>query len=303
MASSASAHIPVMLQEILELVGPQAGTTGVDCTLGLGGHAEAIMKATEGQVRLIGLDVDPSSLEAAGQRLAAYGDRVTRVHRNFGELATALKELGQGPVDFIYADLGVSSPQLDVAERGFSFDDDGPLDMRMDPRLQKRAADLVNSLKEGELADIFYDYGQETRSRKVAAMIMDARRSHRLDSTKELASIVCHALGFETDRLPHGKKHPATRVFQALRIAVNNELGQLQNLLAAMDKCLAVGGVAAVISFHSLEDALVKSDFVKKVGSGRYASLTKKALTPSPSEILRNSRSRSAKLRAVKKIS
>lgn len=278
---------------------------GVDCTVGAGGHARAICQASEGRVRLIGIDVDPQAIELARANLAEFSENITLVRGNFGQIGQILTELHIHQVNFIYADLGVSSVQLSVADRGFSFARQGPLDMRMDTTLTVRAADLVNGLKEGELADLIFRYGQEHRSKKIARLLCQARRDHRLDSTTELADLVCRALYIDPARLPRGRIHPATRTFQALRIAVNDEMGQLERLLAQADALLGPGGRFAVISFHSLEDGLVKRAFREKgqKEKGIYKILTKKPIAPDQSEIMRNVRSRSAKLRAVEKVS
>ncbi|MFQ5615829.1 MAG: 16S rRNA (cytosine(1402)-N(4))-methyltransferase RsmH [Anaerolineales bacterium] len=198
-----------------------------------------------------------------------------------------------------FADFAQARPHF--VQAGFSFTEDGPLDMRLDPSLSTRAADLVNGLKETGLADLIFRFGEEHRSRKIAHLICQARRHQRLDSTRQLAQIICQALGIDPGRISPSRKHPATRTFQALRIAVNDELTQLERLLDHAPACLAPGGVFAVISFHSLEDALVKRNFRQNAQNHIYSILTKKPIVPGQSEILRNPRARSAKLRAVEK--
>ncbi len=295
-------HIPVLTAPLLEILRPGPNEVGIDCTLGLGGHARAVLER-EDSVRLIGLDMDPSALERAGENLGSLSSRVTLIHSNFADLLRILSDLNQPAADFIYADLGVNSTQLDESPRGFSFQHDAPLDMRMDPNLGKRAADLVNSLREPELGDLIFQYGEEGRSKKIAKLICQARRSHRIDSTAELAGIVCQALGVDPGNLGRQRIHPATKTFQALRIAVNNELGNLEKLLKIVPGILKPGGRFAVISFHSLEDRLVKEDFRTRSQDGVYEILTPKPIEADPSEILRNPRSRSAKLRAAQKVS
>jgi 16S rRNA (cytosine1402-N4)-methyltransferase len=301
-ALESGTHIPVLTTPLLEVLRPGINEVGVDCTLGLGGHAGAVL-AREGSVRLIGLDMDPSALERARENLASFSSQVTLIHSNFADLLRVLEELKQPAVDFIYADLGFNSTQMDESPRGFSFQHDAPLDMRMDPSLGRRAADLVNSLREPELGDLIFQYSEEGRSKKIAKLICQARRSHRIDSTAELAGIVCQALGVDPNNLGRQRIHPATKTFQALRIAVNNELGNLEKLLKIVPGILKPGGRFAVISFHSLEDRLVKDDFRTRSQDGVYEILTPKPIEAQPSEILRNPRSRSAKLRAAQKIS
>lgn len=300
-ASDHVTHIPVLTDSLLEAIRPAPHEVGVDCTLGLGGHARAFLER-EPSLRLIGLDVDPAAMDQAQENLAPVADRITLVRANFADVARVLGEHGVSGVDFVYADLGVSSMQLDEGERGFSFQQDAPLDMRMDPNLPRRAADLVNGLKEQELADLIFNYGEEGRSRKIAHLIIQARRSHRIDSTAELASIVCHALGIDPAHLGRQRLHPATRTFQALRIAVNNELTNLDQLLQVVPGLLKPGGRFGVISFHSLEDRRVKDDFRTRARAGVYEVLTDRPIEADPSEILRNPRSRSAKLRVARKI-
>jgi 16S rRNA (cytosine1402-N4)-methyltransferase len=300
--SESGIHIPVLTAPLLEVLCPGKNELGLDCTLGLGGHARAVMEREE-TVRIIGLDQDPRALEQARDNLVSFSGRMTFVHTNFADLLTVLEELNLTGVDFVYADLGVNSTQLEAGDRGFSFQQDGPLDMRMNPETGKRAADLVNSLRETELGDLIFKYGDEGRSKKIARMICQARRSHRIDSTAELAGIVCLAMGVDPKNLGQQRIHPATKTFQALRIAVNNELGNLEKLLEIVPRILKPGGRFAVISFHSLEDRLVKDDFKTRSQAGIYEILTPKPIEATASEILRNSRSRSAKLRAAQKVS
>jgi 16S rRNA (cytosine1402-N4)-methyltransferase len=302
LASKYSGHIPVLVKPLLDLLAPASGQIAVDCTVGLGGHAKALLEK-EPALTLIGLDMDPHALELAGKNLEPWKDRIKLVLANFSQLPDVLSELNIPAVDMIYADIGVSSMQIDRPDRGFSFLEEGPLDMRMNPSQTKRAADIVNGLKESELADILFRYGEETRSKKIAHLIIQARRSHRIDSTTELASIICQALGIDPQNLSRQRIHPATKTFQALRIAVNNELGNLESLLNSAPGLLAPQGRLAVISFHSLEDRMVKEDFKNRAQEGIYRIITSKPIEADPSEILRNSRSRSAKLRGAQKCS
>jgi len=295
-------HIPVLVDEMVGKINPAPGKVGLDCTVGGGGHARAVIQAASGEIKLVGIDVDPQAIEQAERQLRPFAENVTLVRRNFSDATQILTELNINQVDFIYADLGASSLQLSCPARGFSFARDGPLDMRFDPDLTTRAADLVNSLGESELSDLIFRYGQDTHSRKIARLICRARRNSRLDSTVQLAELVCWAVGLDPVRIRPGRKHPATRTFQALRIAVNNELGQLEQLLDQAPGLLACGGVLAIISFHSLEDSIVKQNFRKNARAGTYRVLTGKPIVPREREVLKNPRSRSAKLRAVEKV-
>ena len=250
-------HIPVLRDEVVSLFASVPPGVLVDATVGGGGHASALLE-TYRELRLVGLDRDPAALAAAGARLSSFGDRVTLARSPFSVLETVLDELGLGqePLSGVLFDLGVSSPQLDLAERGFSFRSDGPLDMRMDPSAPVTAADLVNDLPEDELAALFRDNGEGRLSGRIARAVVGARP---LTSTKQLADVVASAV-------PPGARrrgHPARRVFQALRIAVNDELGQLAAALPVALSQIGVGGVCAVISYHSGEDRFVKQAFAE----------------------------------------
>ena len=259
----------------------------VDMTLGAGGHAEALLAA--GVERLIGVDRDPEALVIAGDRLTAFGHRFRSVQALCSEIG---EDEVDGPVDGVLFDLGVSSMQLDRAGRGFSYREDGPLDMRMGDH-GPTAADLVNELPEKELADLIFRFGQEQKSRRIAASIVRARANERIETTDQLAGVVVSAVG----RRPGGP-HPARRTFQALRIAVNRELEELAASLPQAVDLLAPGGRVVVIAYHSLEDRVVKQTFR---GDDRLAVLTKKPLQPSEDEIRANPRARSAKLRAAER--
>ena len=293
-------HIPVLKSEVLDLLELQPGSIVVDCTVGLAGHGAAIASRLGGSGLLIGLDVDDNALQIAADRLKEFGQTVRLIKSNFARIGQILSELGIKQVNAIFADLGVSSLQLEQADRGFSFQQPGPLDMRMDRAGKQQASDLVNSLQRQALADLLYRYGQETRSRKIARLICQKRRGCRIQTTDQLAEIVCEALG--TRHVPgRSRIHPATRTFQALRIAVNKELENLKCLLNQAPRLLSSDGRIAIISFHSLEDGIVKDDFRLRATEGHYTILTKKPLGPSESEKLRNPRSRSAKLRAAQR--
>jgi len=281
-------HRSVLLAETLAALAPREGGVYVDATLGAGGHAEAIL-AIEG-TRVIGVDRDPTALALAKERLAPFGDRVRFVHGRFAEIEGHLAALGVGQVDGLCADIGVSSMQLTEADRGMSFRRDGALDMRMDPTSGTTALDLIDHLSDDELADVLFRFGEERRSRRVARCIKQAREAGELLTTLDLRRAVVRAVG--PARI--GGVDPATKTFQALRIAVNDEIGELTALIAAAERVVRADGVFAVISFHSLEDRLVK----RAMRGGPWTPLTKKPVVPSETETAGNPRARSAKLRA-----
>jgi 16S rRNA (cytosine1402-N4)-methyltransferase len=284
-------HVPVLRAEVLAALDPADGKTFVDATLGAGGHSEALLRVSG--TRVIGLDRDPSALLLAGERLLRFGGRFRAVKAEFADLERVLEELGVSKVDGVLADVGVSSMQLDRAERGMSFRQDGPLDMRMDPTSGETALELIERLSDDELADVLFKLGEERRSRRVARCIKQAQTAGELVTTTDLRRAVVRAVG--PARI--GGVDPATRTFQALRIAVNGEIEQLSTLLDAAPRVLAPGGVLAVISFHSLEDRLVKRAFKE---SAFWEPLSKKPVTATDEELARNPRARSAKLRAAK---
>ena len=291
-------HFPVLRDEVVRLLAPSGEATIVDCTVGLGGHAEALLESTGGRATLIGIDLDESHLLKTKERLARFGGRVRLFSANFAELSSVLAEAETGQVDAVLADLGVASTHLDDPDRGFSFSLDGPLDMRM-RREGPTAADLVNSLSERDLADLIRDFGQDRYHRRIARAIVRARRRERIRRTGQLAEIVARAV---PDRGGRARIHPATRTFQAIRIAVNRELDNLRALLEQVPDVLSVGGRAVIISFHSLEDGLVKRAFAAAAEAGTHRLLTRKPLRPGAEEIQRNPRSRSARLRAMERI-
>ena len=302
-------HTPVLYQEIIHALQPRDLGRYVDGTLGAGGHARGILEACAPGGRLLGLDVDPQALALARETLAPYGERATLVQASYETLAAQLSALGWDAVDGVVLDLGASSMQFDRPERGFSFLQDGPLDMRFGPSAPTSAADLVNGLDESELADLIFRYGEERDSRKIARAIVRARPLH---TTRELAAVIQAASPRRGDRI-----HPATRTFQALRIAVNEELASVENTLPQAVAALRPGGRLAVISFHSLEDRIVK-DFLREQSQEHvnppYERLyeverkavvkliTRKPLTASEEETRDNPRARSAKLRVAEKL-
>jgi 16S rRNA (cytosine1402-N4)-methyltransferase len=294
---SRTIHQPVMGAEVVALLGQRRPLRMVDATLGTAGHAALLLEAAPASACLLGLDHDPQALALAAVRLEQFGGRVIIRQANFSQIGALVHEAGFSGADAIVADLGMSSFALDDPSRGFSFMREGPLDMRMDSGAQLRAYDLVNEEPETELARIIYVYGEERGSRRIARAIADARRRHPIETTTELRALIERAIG------PHrsGGVHPATRTFQALRIAVNDELASLQALLEAGPRCLAPGGRMAVIAYHSLEDRLVKVRFRELAHDGGYSLVSRKAMRPTPEEIQRNPRSRSARLRCLER--
>jgi 16S rRNA (cytosine1402-N4)-methyltransferase len=291
---SAFEHTPVLLDEVLEQLDPTPGGVYADVTLGGGGHAKAILERSSPDGRLIGTDRDPSALEAATAALSGFGDRASLRKARMGELADVLASLEIENVDGVLADLGVSSVQLDRAERGFSIAKDGPIDMRMDPTEGETALELIGRSDADELANLIYRYGEEHRSRKIARSLRRAYEDGELETTGDLRHAVRRAIGPRRGRID-----PATKTFQALRIAVNDELGELEALLEQAPQLLRTGGVVAVISFHSLEDRMVKHAFRD---SEQLSPLSKRPIIASDREREHNPRSRSAKLRAARRV-
>lgn len=302
-------HVPVLLKEVIYALQPREGGIYVDGTVGAGGHAIALLTASSPSGQLYGIDQDLQALGIARQNLAPFRERVHLIHGNFKQLTQLAQLHDIPPAHGILLDLGVSSMQFDQPERGFSFQNDGPLDMRMNPGRGPTAADLVNTLPEDELANLIYRYGEEPQSRRIARAIVQARPLFR---TSDLASVVSHTAKWRGRKKP--KIHPATRTFQALRIAVNDELSVLEQGLPQALKLLRPGGRLAVISFHSLEDRIVKQFFKREaqdcicppeqlICTCRHKSIieiiTKKPISAGEAEILANPRARSAKLRVV----
>ncbi len=278
------------------------GRTYLDCTVGYGGHAEKLLEASSSTSRLIGLDRDAAAIAASRERLARFGGRVILIHGHFMDLKQHLAVSGIGQVDGILFDLGVSSPQLEEPARGFSFQGDGPLDMRMDQSMSGTAADLINRWPEAQLADAIFQFGEERFSRRIARAIVHARERHPLATTKELVSVIEGAV---PANYRHGRLHCATRTFQAVRIAVNQELDCLEPALCDAVDVLSPGGRLCAISFHSLEDRVVKHTFRALSGKDDPALLvlTKKPQVPTREESDGNPRSRSAKMRVAQRVS
>jgi 16S rRNA (cytosine1402-N4)-methyltransferase len=302
-------HEPVLLAEVLAGLAPTSGHDYLDGTIGSAGHAAAILEESSPSGRLLGLDRDPDAVSRATARLGRFGERARVVHARFDMLAQEADRAGFDLFHGVLLDLGISSDQLDDPDRGLSFAVDGPLDMRMDPTAGPTAADLVNTMAESDLADLIFRLGEEPRSRRIARAVFRSRPVH---TTRELASIVAAASGYRG-----GRTHPATRTFQALRMAVNEELEVLERALPQAVDRLASAGRIAVISFHSLEDRLVKQTFrrlaadcicppgVPECRCGHVASLeviTRRPITPTPEEVARNPRARSAKLRVAARL-
>ncbi|NUP45758.1 MAG: 16S rRNA (cytosine(1402)-N(4))-methyltransferase RsmH [Catenulispora sp.] len=308
-------HIPVMLERCVEILGPALGRPGavvLDATLGLGGHSEAFLRRFP-EARLIGLDRDPQALAAAGERLAPFGERAVLVHAVYDEIPQVLADLGVPALDGTLFDLGVSSLQLDLRERGFAYSYDAPLDMRMDSSRGLTAADVVNTYSAGELARVLRDYGEERFARRIADRIVAEREKEPFTTTARLSDLVRDAIPAATRRTGG---HPAKRTFQALRIAVNDELAVLERALPAAVAATALGGRIAVLSYHSLEDRLVKRVFaaasesqappglpvVPEQYQPRFRLLTRGAEPPGQDEVEQNPRAASAKLRAAERV-
>ncbi len=297
-AARSSVHIPVLLQETLEGLCLKAGSVVLDGTLGGGGHAEEILKKIGPKGILIGLDQDEEAINRCRKRLQAFSHQLILAKSNFRNLGEILAQSKVLSVDAVLLDIGVSSYQFDTPERGFSFRFDGSLDMRMDQSGGVTAADLVAGLSEKELADLFFHFGEERKSRTIARWIVEARQAKPIRTTRELAELI-------ESRVPakvrYGRLHPATRVFQALRIAVNGELEVLEEGIAQALKVLKPGGRVAVITFHSLEDRIVKNFFRAEKEKGNLLLINKKPIVPGEQEIEANDRARSAKLRIAEK--
>ena len=311
-----SEHIPVMIDEVMHWLEPKPGGYYMDATLGLGGHAARLMELTGGQAHLLGLDRDMQALRKAGERLARYGENVQLAHTSFQNFSGALREIGWDLLDGVVADLGVSSLQLDSPERGFSFLHDGPLDMRMDPGSGgEPASNIVNGASFERLRQLLWDYGEEPMAGRIARAIVEIREKAPIETTLELARIV--AAAYPAKRRALARNHPATKTFQALRLEVNQELKEVENFLARIVDYLRPGARICVISFHSLEDRIVKRAFrtentgclcpreypVCTCGHEKRLSLPfRKPLLPGQEEMQANSRSRSAKLRVAERI-
>lgn len=307
----AGSHVPVLYEEVLTGLNPRPGGRYVDCTAGRGGHAEGILRRSASDGRLLALDADPVAVAAVRARLAPYGERAVVLHANFRDLGAVVRAQGWDQVDGILLDLGLSSAQLAAPERGFSFGATGPLDMRFDPAATTTAADLINNSGEANLARLFFEYGEEPRAHRIARAIVAARQRKRLATTTDLAQLVEHTIG------RHGRIHPATRVFQALRIAVNAELDALAAVLPQAVDLLRPGGRLAVIAFHSLEDRLTKRFLQQEMMTcvcpstqpictcthqPTLRAVSKGTIKPGPDEVRGNRRARSARLRVVERL-
>jgi 16S rRNA (cytosine1402-N4)-methyltransferase len=295
--NAAPLHEPVLTEETLRLLEPQRGGLFVDCTTGLGGHSLAMLEA--GATRLIGLDRDLDAIAIASERLSAYADRVELVHSDYRQVAAVLTARGIDAVDGIVADLGVSSMQLDADGRGFSFRRDEPLDMRMDRSQGPTAAELIASVREEDLANVIFQFGEERHSRRIARAIARVRETAPITTTGVLADVVRRAVPVRG----YQRIDPATRTFQALRIWVNRELEGLDAFLEGAARRLKAGARFAVITFHSLEDRIVKHTFRSLAAAGQvWQVLTRKPIVPGEEELARNPRARSAKLRAIERL-
>ena len=293
-------HIPVLSRTLAEQIKLPLDGVMVDATIGQGGHSLLLGKTLGPEAVIVGLDVDINAVRRAQINLKELACKVIVLHSNFSRISEQLHQQGIKKVDLILADLGVSSAQLADSEFGLSFQTNMPLDMRIDKRLKRTAADIVNKTDEKSLADLIYGFGQDRASRRIARFIVRRREIEPITTTGQLAETVCKAFG-KTQRGRRSRIHPATRTFQALRIAVNDELENLEKLLVSAPDLLHKNGYIAVISFHSLEDRLVKSDFRQNEKSGIYRIVTKKPIVPTQEEIKENRRARSAKLRIAQK--
>jgi len=306
-------HKSVLLEEVISFLSPHNNGIYVDATVGSGGHAEKILAMSDPSGRLVGLDIDPKVLVIAKKKLEKFSDRCNLVEANYIEVVNVIKKLGIEKIDGIVFDLGVNLEHFVNPERGFSFIKDGPLDMRLSPKIKNTAADIINGWQEKDLIDIFFRFGEEKKARKIVRFILEGRKKKRISTTTELTEIITNALG----KGKFGKIHPATKTFQALRIAVNDELFNLESVLPQAIDILNPGGRICVISFHSLEDKIVKSIF-RFFAQGcicppeinvcvcqnkpKIKIITKKPVVPGEKELLVNPRARSAKLRVAEKL-
>ncbi len=297
MAEQTPEHEPVLVAETVRLLAPQPGQVVLDGTVGLGGHARAILPGIEPDGVYIGVDIDEEMLATTRHRLAHTGGATVRlVAANYADFPAVLEAEGIQQIDLALLDLGVNSAQLADRERGFSFERDGPLDMRFDRRQKTRALDLVNGLSETELADMFYEFGQEGMSRKIAKRICEVRRAARITTTRVLASAIESVVG------GGGKHHPGTRTFQALRVAVNREFDNLERFLSEITAHMRPGGRLGVLAYHSIEDGFIKRFLREAKSAGTFRELTKRPVIADVQERARNRRSRSAKLRVAERL-
>jgi 16S rRNA (cytosine1402-N4)-methyltransferase len=313
---STGVHIPVMVDEVLEALRVVPGGRYCDGTVGGGGHVRHLLERSAPDGRVVGLDRDGTALDRARDTLAPFGSRVSLYHGDFADVVVLLSQAGMTPVDGLLLDLGISSFQVDTPQRGFSFAEDGPLDMRMDPSRGSTAAELIASLSEAELAGVIREYGEEPPSKRIARAIKQAHRGGELAGTADLARVVTKAVGGRRPRR-HSRIHPATRTFLALRMAVNDEIGSLRRFLATFTEALRPGGRVAIIAFHSVEDRLVKEGLARLAhpctcppnlpvcGCGlqpTMAVVTRRPLRPGQQELDANPRARSARLRVAERL-
>ena len=300
----AGTHIPIMVEEVMECLKPETGEVVVDCTLGYGGHAAEFIKHIGSEGKLIGLDVDKVQLERTKNRLSKENVHKSFYHSNFAGIAKVLKKENLAGCDIIFADLGVSSMQIDDPSRGMSYKNEGPLDMRMDERLKQTGGDMLNKLSEEKLSNAFWELADETSHKEIARLIVEKRSETLFKTTSQLVDVIFQAKHIDRTKWQKDKRisksgllHPAARTFQALRILVNDELGSLKELLRIAPYCLRPGGRIGIISFHSGEDRLVKKSFRENVRNGVYQEASKEPIRPQRKEIVSNPRSKSAKFR------
>lgn len=305
-------HIPVLLHHVMAVLQPAPGMIIADCTLGLGGHAAAMLAAIKPNGHLLGIDFDAANIEIARTRLSRVEPRdrpgddatFTLSQTNFAALDLVMADAGLAPhsLDGVLADIGVASTQIDDPQRGFSYRRPGPLDMRMDPRRGESASALIARLSERELAAAIFDFADETDAPAIAALIVQGRAKRAITTTEQLSEIICEARNFTPQRALGAKLHPAARTFQALRILVNREMANLERLLTVLPACLKSGGTAAIITFHSGEDRRVKHAFAAGLDNGTYSAIAMKPLVASSDEAGRNPRARPAKLRWARRV-
>lgn len=293
-------HQPVMVSEVLQYLNPHPGAVVVDGTIGTAGHSLHILPRLVPDGRLIAIDRDSEALQIAQGRLIEFQPMVTLLHGNYRDISALLSQAHCARVDGLLLDLGMSSLQVGRDERGFSFTKEGPLDMRMDPSDGTTAAALVNQLSEDELSYLLESLGEERFAKRIAAQLVRERRVHPIETTMQLARLITHALPPDSR---HGRLHAATRTFQALRMAVNDEVGSLQDVLSVLPNIIRPQGRVIILTFHSIEDRLVKHAFRKYVQEGKWRLLTPKPLSSRTEEIAQNPRARSAKLRVIERLS
>ncbi len=292
-------HVPVMLNKVVEYMHPEDGAVYLDATAGEGGHTRAILEASSPAGYVVCADADEQALRTVESNLKNFGNRIKLIKANYKDIKEIAQQAGIKAFDGIIADLGFNTSQITDSQRGFSFNNDGPLDMRYDTSRGVTAYDVVNTFKSGKLEDIIKDYGEERRYKSIVKAIIKARSESRIEGTAALAQVIAHAVK------GYSRIHPATRTFQAIRIFVNNEIENLKEFLGAVKDFINIGGVLIIISFHSLEDRIVKNAFkqLSALPVPSFHTLTRKPVTPAADELRMNRRARSAKLRAIQRIS